>query len=322
MIYNPAPIFIPSAATQNAGTTYNSSLQAPAPAPASQPTAPTAAPTQAPTTQPDTLLASNGGTAGRPAPTDAQLAPLLASLSSLTDILTNKNQNSQDEHDRAINSYNAADTLDANAHNDAVHGNEETYTGNNQAALLNAANASGGLSGVLASLHALGGSGMDVVRRLVGLAANADSGAARNTFDGNAKTIDNGWQTAVREQGQRRDDAESSLVNNKQNNEAGVLTSKQSILQQLATMFGAGTAKGDQYSADSAALSAPIAATTRASVAPYVAPSSTFSPGATQSYLAGTKNLNVTAAGPSSSTAINAPGYNPSIKKETLSGVA
>ena len=281
-------------------------------------------PTQVQQTAPEqsgAILPSATGT-GRTAPTAAQLAPLLASLASLTDILTNKNKNSQDEHDRAIDSYNAADALDANAHNDAVHGNEETYTGNNQAALLNAANASNGISGVLASLHALGGSGMDVVRRLVGLAANADSGAARNTFDGNAKTIDNGWQTAVREQGQRRDDAESSLVNNKQNNEAGVLTSKQSILQQLATMFGPNTAEGDKYSADSAALSAPIAATTRASVAPYVAPSSTFSPGATQSYLAGTKNLNVTTAGPSSSTPINAPGYNPSIKKETLSGVA
>ena len=49
-------------------------------------------------------------------------------------------------------------------------------------------------------------------------------------------------------------------------------------------------------------------------------PSSLFSPGATQSYLAGTKNLNVSTNG--NEPAINSPGYNPTTKKDTLSGVA
>jgi len=269
---------------------------------------------------PPTAQLSGGASAAPVGPTAEQVAGPLASIAALHQTLINKNQQSNDEFQRAIDSYTAADAADNTAHDQSVQSNEKAYTGNNQAALLNAANASTGLRGVLASLHALGGSGTDIVNHLVGLAANSDTGASRQAFEGNAGTINEGWQKALRDEGQRRSDAQATLDNNTQNNSAVVDTSHQSILQTLASMYGPNSAKGNDYAAQAADLAGPIAATTRATVAPYVAPSSLFSPGATQSYLAGTKNLNVSTNG--NTPAINSPGYNPTTKKDTLSGVA
>lgn len=263
---------------------------------------------------------SVGGGGGVALPSAAQTSPLLASLDSLDSILTNKNQGSQDEYGRAIAGYDASDTLDKQNYDQNTAQNETTLTGNNQKALLNAANASTGLRGVLASLHALGGSGMDIVKHLVGLAANQDTGAARDTFDTNAKSLVQAWQQTDQQEKQRRADADALLKNNMSNNEADVLQSKQSILQQLANLFGSGTSQGNDYAAKATALAAPIAATTKTTVAPYAKASSLFSPGALQSYLGGTQNLNVATSGGNSITPINSPNYVP--KKDQLAGVA
>jgi hypothetical protein len=266
------------------------------------------------------IITGGGGAAG---PTRAQTDPLLASLASLDTILSNKNRQSDDEHTKAIQSYDAQDAIDKQAYDKNVFSNESALTSNNQAALLNAANGSSGLRGVLASLGGLAGSGVDVIKRLVGLAANSDTGAARKTFEVNSDNLAGSWGQAERDQRQRRSEADSTLANNKQNNEANVLTSRQGIFQQLANMFGAGTGEGNTYAGKASELAAPIAATTRATVAPYAKASSMFSPGAMQDYLAGTKNLNVnTAGGDSGAVPINSPAYSSSKKKDTLSGVA
>lgn len=272
----------------------------------------------APTDQPQDQ--DFGGSTAPAGPSAAQTNPLLASLDSLGTILTNKNQGSQDEYGRAIDGYNAQDAIDKNVYGENTMNNEKSYTRNNQAALLNAANASTGLRGVLASLNALGGSGMDVVKKLVGRAANTDTGASRENFDANATSLNQSWSQAEQQQRQRRADADATLANNLQNNESSVLTSRQSIFQQLANLFGAGTAQGDQYASDATALAAPIAATTRATVAPYATASSSFSPTALQNYLGGTQNLDASKSG-GSSTPINSPIYGAQ-KKDILSGVA
>lgn len=261
--------------------------------------------------------------AKRAAALKLQSDPLLASLSSLETILGNKNTQSRSEYQRALDSYNEQDALDKTAYNENVVQNESTYTGNNQAALLNAANASSGLRGVLSSLGALAGSGSDVVQRLVGLAANQDVGASRKTFDANAGNLNQAWGQAERQQRERRSDASALLENNLQNNEATVLSSRQSILQQLANVFGTEDARGQQYASEASALAAPIARTTRATVAPYTKASSSFSPAALQSYLAGTQNLNVSTAGGGGAgqTPINSPIFGTK-KKEQLAGVA
>lgn len=255
-------------------------------------------------------------------PSQEQLDPLLASLGSLDEILANKNSQSRAEYNRAIKGYDEQDALDKAAYGKNVFQNENTLTSNNQAALLNAANASTGLRGVLSSLGGLAGSGVDIVRRLVGLAANQDTGAARQTFDVNADNLNTAWSQAEREQRQRRQDAEATLDNNLQNNEAGVLTSRQSIYQQLANLYGDQLPEGKTYASKAAALAAPIAKTTKATVAPYAKASSSFSPAALQSYLAGTQNLNVNTSGGGSETPINSPIFSTGKKKDQLAGVA
>lgn len=253
--------------------------------------------------------------------TKAQTDPLLASLASLADILTNKNNQSQDEYNKAISGYNEQDVLDKENYDKNVFTNENTLTSNNQAALLNAANGATGLRSVLSGLGGLAGSGVDVIKHLVGLAANSDTGAARQTFDTNAGSLTSAWSQAEKDQRQRRADADATLANNKQNNESSVLTSKQSIYEQLANLFGSGTSKGNNYASQATALAAPIAATTKATVAPYAKASASFSPGALKDYLAGTQNLGVNTSG-SDTTPINSPAYTSTNKKDTLSGVA
>lgn len=260
--------------------------------------------------------------AGPVAPSQAQVDPLLQSLASLDEVLSNKNRQSREEYGRAIRGYNEQDELDRRNRDQNIFQNEDTYTSNNQRALLNAANASTGLRGVLSSLGALAGSGKDIVQRLVGLAANEDTGAARDTFETNATSVNSAWEQAEREQRQRREDAEAILENNMQNNRANVLTSRQSIFEKLAGLYGDELPEGREYAAKAGALAAPIAATTRAEVAPYAKASSLFSPAALQEYLAGTQNLNVSTAGGAEQPAINSPIYSANRKKDQLAGVA
>lgn len=267
---------------------------------------------------------SGGGGYAAPAPvgpTAEQVNPLLQSLQSLGEIESNKNAQTEAEYGRAIAGYDASDAIDLKNYQENVTGNEKAYTANNQAALLNAANASTGLRGVLSSMKALGGSGVNVVKRLVGLAANQDTGESRKNFDANASTINTGWASAEQQQRQRREDAKATRENNIQNNKASVLTSRQQIQQDLAKLYGPDSAEGKRYAAEAGALAAPIAATTRASVAPYAAASSAYSPAALQTYLAGTQNLNVSTSGGPAGTPINSPLFGRD-KKDELPGVA
>ena len=284
------------------------------------PTSPSPEPSPEPSPQPP------AGNVGQPAapvgPSRAQLDPLYASLESLGDIRTNRNATTNAEFGRAIEGYDASDAADRASFDQNTQQNERSLTGGNQAALLNAANASTGLRGVLASLGGLSGSGMDVVSRLVGLAANQDTGAARKNFDVNAEGLNQSFSMAEREQRQRRGDAEATRDNNLANNEADVLNSRKSIFESLAKAFGAGTAKGGEYASKAGALAAPIAATTRGSVAPYAKASSTFSPAALKSYLGGTQNLEVNTSGGGSSTPINSAIFSRDQDRDRLSGVA
>jgi hypothetical protein len=271
------------------------------------------------------VYSSGGGSAGAPAPvrpSEAQLSPLYSSLESLDEILGNKNEQSRDEYGRAVKGYNEQDALDKRAHGQNVFQNENTFTSNNQAALLNAANASSGLRGVLSSLGALAGSGKNIVQKLVGLAANSDSGAARNTFETNATNVGQAWEQAEREQRQRREDAQATLSNNLQNNRANVLTSRQSIYEKLANIFGDDFSEGKTYASKAAGLTDDIARTTRASVAPYQKASRLFSPAKLQEYLAGTQNLNVDTSGGAAEAPINSPVYTANRRKDQLAGVA
>lgn len=271
---------------------------------------------------PNRIADYNTTGSGVSAATMAAANPYLASLDSLDTILANKNAQSQAEYDRTIGEYNAADALDRAAHDKSVQQNETALTSGNQAALLNAANGAKGLRGVLASLGALGGSGLDVISRLVGLAANQDTGGVRKNFEANADSLNTNWAAAEQKQRQRRADADATRENNMQNNKANVLTSRQDMYQKLANIYGAGTAEGANYASRASALAPEIAATTRASVAPYAAASNLFTPQALRQYLAGTQNLNTDTSG-TPQKPINSPLFGQAEKKkDSLIGVA
>jgi hypothetical protein len=263
-------------------------------------------------------------------PTAAQTSPLLASLASLVSILSNKTQATQDAYSSAINGYNATDATDQANISKSINDNEDQYTEADQAALLNAANAATGIRGTLSSIGGLAGSGLDVIRKLVGLAANSDTGSAKDTFTTNAGTIDSAAETTTQAEAQRRADAAATLATGIQNDNADVLNSKQTILQQLASLYGADDPTGQSYASQAAALAAPIAATTSDSsgtVAPYAAGSSLYTPSALTAYLAGTHNLNtsiapVTPTPSTTGTAINSPLATSTQKKDVLTGVA
>lgn len=262
-----------------------------------------------------------GGTIAPVGPSQAQVNPILESIRQLDTVKRNKDAQSRAEYEQAMKGYAEQDALDRRAFDQNTFQNEDTYTRNNWAALLNAANSASGLRGVLSSLGSLAGSGEGVIERLVGLAANQDAGNARQTFDTNATNLNQAWGQAERQQRQRRADADALLANNLQNNEAQVLGSRQSLYQQLANMYGDGTDQGNSYASKAAALAAPLAKTTRATVAPYQSASSSFSPAALQQYLGGTQNLNASASG-QSTTPANSPVYNRDRNKDRLAGVA
>lgn len=253
---------------------------------------------------------------------DLAANPLLASLGSLDQILGNRLGNAQSTYDRFINQYNEQDALDRQAYDGQVQSNNENLASDRQAGLLNAARGGVGLRSVLSSMGALAGSGSDLISRLIGQAANSDIGQADKTFKTNSSNLNTSWGQAEQQQRQRRSDAGANLQNDQQNARADVLNSRKSIFEQLANVYGTADAKGTQYASQAAALAPQIANTTRASVAPYQAASSLFSPGALQQYLAGTKDLNVNTSG-STQTPINSPTFAATQRKDDrLSGVA
>lgn len=240
--------------------------------------------TKATSTTPSTIVSSGTNIAAL----DKLAAPTLANMGQLDAILANKNTQSQSEYQKNVDAYNAQNAIDKAAYDQNVHDNEYNYTKNNQAALLNAANASTGLRGFLSKIGALAGSGMDVIKRLVGMSSGADLGTSRDTFDTNAGTLNTNWSKAEQEQRQRLADAESVLQNAKLTNENNMLTSKQAMLASLANLYGADTTQGQNYASQAASLAAPLSNTSKAVVAPYVSASSLYTPEALKAYLAGT----------------------------------
>lgn len=264
--------------------------------------------------------AGGGGGYSAPAgPSAAAVNPLLASLGQLDPILQNKISGAEQTYKRYMDQYSAQDLLDKEAYDRNLQQVNENLASQRQAGLLNAIRGGEGLRAVLSSLGALAGSGVNTVRRLVGSAANEDIGAANQAFRTNMGNLTQSWQNAEQAARQRRIDAEAQRQADIQNAQAEVLGSRQKILESLANLYGTGAPQGQQYASQATALAPQIAATTAPSVGRYAAPSSLFSPAALETYLAGTKNLNVSTGSGTSATPINSPLYSPARRREELS---
>jgi len=265
-----------------------------------------------------------GSTVSR-GPSQAELNSVLSNLGTLDQTLANRNQTAQDTYNQAIKSYDDTFALDRQARDKAVTQNEQSNTDARQAAMVQAAVGGRGLHSVLASMGALGGTGLQLADQAVAREANIDIGNADKNFQTNASNLTDTWARAKDEDRKRRAEADTALANTKTNNAADIASSRQSMYNQLAGMYDRGTSEANSYLAKASALSPQIAAGSRQAVTPYAKSQQLFAPGQLQEYLGGVRDLSVGAsAAPSgqSGSPINSPLFGQSEDKRRQIGVA
>lgn len=262
----------------------------------------------------------SGGSGGvSTGPSDSQVNPLLEAIASLDSIRQNALNAARDRFNKFGAQYDTEDANDLATYNRQVDQNEMNLASNRQAALLAAAQGGRGLRAVLASLGALSGTGSQLADRAIANSANLDLGDAQDSFETNVDTLGSAWQQTEREQRQRRLDAEAALENDRQAAESTFLTSKQGILGKLADLFGAGTARGNQYASEAASLYAPLARTSRTAVSDYARPDSLYSQQNLDTYKAGAGDLTVKASGGGNSNSNSSVFTTTQRKKDELS---
>lgn len=255
----------------------------------------------------------------------AEVDLIMSNMHNLDKVLANRNKTAQDTYNQAYKSYDDTFALDRQARDKAVTQNEQANTDARQAAMVQAAVGGRGLRSVLASMGALGGTGLDLANQAVAREANIDIGNADKNFQTNAGNITDSWARAEDEDTKRRNEAKAILANAKTNNAADVAASRQSMYNQLAGLYDRGTAEANSYLAKSAALAPKIAAGSKQAVAPYAKSQQLFAPGKLQEYLGGVQDLSVGAsAAPSGQTSlpINSPLFGQLEDKRRQIGVA
>lgn len=255
----------------------------------------------------------------------AEVDSIMSSMRTLDQVLANRNRTTEDTYNQAMKSYDDTFALDRQARDKAQIQNEQTNTAARQAAMVQAAAGGRGLRSVLASMGALGGTGLDLANQAVSREANVDIGNADKNFQTNAGNISDSWARAEDEDTKRRAEARTIRENARTNNAAEVASTRQSMYNQLAGLFDRGTSQANSYLAQASALNPTIAAGSRQAVTPYTKSQQLFSPGKLQEYLGGVRDLSVSAsAAPSgqSSTPINSPLFGQSEDKRRQIGVA
>ena len=255
----------------------------------------------------------------------AEVDAILSSIGTLDSVLANRNQTTNDTYNQAVRSYDDTFALDRQARDKAQIQNEQANTDARQAAMVQAAAGGRGLRSVLASMGALGGTGLDLANQAVSREANIDIGNADKNFQTNAGNITDSWARAEDEDRRRRAEAATIRDNSLTNNAADVAASRQSMYNQLAGMYDRGSAEANSYLAKASALNPQIAAGSRQAVAPYAKSQQLFAPGKLQEYLGGVRDLSVGAsAAPSGQTSlpINSPLFGQLEDKRRQIGVA
>ena len=269
--------------------------------------------------------AQAGAQARADAARKAEVDAILSSIGTLDSVLANRNQTTNDTYNQAVRSYDDTFALDRQARDKAQIQNEQANTDARQAAMVQAAAGGRGLRSVLASMGALGGTGLDLANQAVSREANIDIGNADKNFQTNAGNITDSWARAEDEDRRRRAEAATIRDNSLTNNAADVAASRQSMYNQLAGMYDRGSAEANSYLAKASALNPQIAAGSRQAVAPYAKSQQLFAPGKLQEYLGGVRDLSVGAsAAPSGQTSlpINSPLFGQLEDKRRQIGVA
>lgn len=127
--------------------------------------------------------------------------------------------------------------------------NKNNLLRNTQAALLNAAKGRQGLFGVLSSIGALSGSGIDLANRAVQTGANADLLDANDEFGGTQASLENSWGSFENQDKLRREALARQEQDFKRDTEYNYLTNVQKLYNSLSDDYAAmgNTGEANRY---------------------------------------------------------------------------
>lgn len=166
--------------------------------------------------------------------------------------------------------------------------NKVNLSKNQQTAYVNAAQGRQGLTGTLASLGALNGSGIELANRVVQQGANEDLAGASDNYDTNAHSLDEADAAFKTQDKERRDAAKTAAEQAKTKVKNTGLTQQLGYYQQLSNDYADEGDKGNasKYSDLASSLFPEIARTSVPDSAPTYS-AATYTAPALASYLAG-----------------------------------
>ena len=247
------------------------------------------------------IRTSGGSGGGGSSYTDTSVARSLIQrqLDALGGLQASQDQAAQAAYDNLINQYNVEDARAQQAYNTQTESNDKALSRGTSTALTSAAQGARGLKGVLASLGALSGTGLDLANRAVAQAANTDLGNVNDNYTTNATNLNTAWGQTQEDQQKRKQQADSSLRDARTKNAADVATKRADLLGQMADKY---STSGMRAQASSTADSIGSLYDTINRGAAISTPSwnpmqAAFNPAALQNYLAGGYNQSVQAQG-------------------------
>lgn len=206
---------------------------------------------------------------------------------------------------KLIGQYDTETTANEKNYGDQSTTNQQNLQKGKQSALVNAAQGRQGLFGVLSSLGALNGSGVDLANRAVQKGANDDLSGASDTYSTNQQGLDTAIGTFRQEDKMRRDNANTAAENARTNTRGQGAKSKMAFYSNLANdysdMGDGGNAK--KYT-DLAASLYPEVASSNIPNSDIAYTGAAFTPGTLANYIAGANSTLVSATPSQPGTAV------------------
>lgn len=192
--------------------------------------------------------------------------------------------------------YDREAQMNEDDYNTQTVNNNQSLLKNKQNELQAAAQGARGLRSTLASIGALGGTGLTLANRAVTNAANQGLGEATETAAGNARTLDTAIGKFRDEDKIRRDELDTQARNQKTALEGRVESKRQGYFQKMAELFSeiGDTGNATSFLNRAGDLNNTIASKTAVAASPIAARSAAFTPGTLADYLAGAGDMTVT----------------------------
>jgi len=217
-------------------------------------------------------------------------------INSLDTELAVGNQNIDAETGAVRSRYDREAQQNESDYNEQTVNNNQNLLKNKQNGLQAGAQGIRGLRSTLASIGALGGTGLTLANRAVTNSVNQDLGEASETAATNARTLDSAIGKFRDEDKDRRAELETTARNNRTALEGRVESKRQGFLQKMAELFSeiGDTGNATSFLNRAGDLNNTIAQKTAVAQAPVTARSAAFTPGTLADYLAGTGDMTVT----------------------------